>query len=113
VVAADELPFEFMLNALRLTAGFALEDYVERTGLELASIAAPLATLTARGLLLRTASGYRPSELGLRFLNDLLLEFMPERAEMPGGFTLSIAPAGGGRDSLRPLFTGPEGAVAE
>jgi putative oxygen-independent coproporphyrinogen III oxidase len=108
-----ERPFEFMLNGLRLTAGFPLVAFRERTGLDLSAIAAPLAALTARGLLERTAEGYRASELGLRFLNDVLLEFMPERPEMSGAFALSIAPAGVGRDSLRPLFTAPEGAAAE
>ncbi|HXZ59860.1 MAG TPA: radical SAM family heme chaperone HemW [Steroidobacteraceae bacterium] len=112
-VPAEELPFEFMLNALRLTAGFSMEDFVARTGLPSSSIAAPLARLLARGLLERTATGYRPSELGLRFLNDLLVDFMPESPEMSGNFALSIAPAGGGRDSLRPLFTGAESAAGE
>ena len=112
-VPADELPFEFMLNALRLTAGFALEDFTARTGLETARIAAPLARGLARGLLERTAGGYRPSELGLRFLNELLTDFMPESAETPGGFALSITRARGAGDSLRPLFTGSRSAIAE
>jgi len=112
-VQPEELPFEFMLNALRRTAGFPLVAFRERTGLDVSAIAAPLAALTARGLLECTADGYRASELGLRFLNDVLIEFMPERPEMTGTFALSIAPAGGGRDSLRPLFTAPEGTVAE
>ncbi len=112
-VSPEQLPFEFMLNALRLTAGFSLEDFVGRTGLESARIGAPLERSLARGLLERTSAGYRPSELGLRFLNDLLTDFMPESPGMYGRFALSIAPAGGSRDSLRPLFTGAEGAVGE
>ena len=112
-VGAEELPFEFMLNALRLTAGFPLDAFVARTGLDRSRIAAPLARLLSRGLLERTADGYRPSELGFRFLNDLLLEFMPESPEMSGAYALSIAPAGGARGSVRPLFTGVEGAVGE
>ncbi len=112
-VSPGELPFEFMLNALRLTAGFALEEFVGRTGIASSRITPTLERLRARGLLERTAEGYRPSELGLRFLNDLLTDFVPERPEMPGGFALSTAPAGGARDSLRPLFTGTGGAVGE
>ncbi len=112
-VAPAELPFEFMLNALRLTGGFALADFSARTGLEAASIAAPLARLSARGLIEPTAAGYRASLLGLRFLNDVLLEFMPERPEMSGSFALSIGAAGVGQESLRPLFTGAESAVGE
>jgi putative oxygen-independent coproporphyrinogen III oxidase len=112
-VSPAELPFEFMLNALRLTAGFALDTFVARTGLPSSGIAATLERLLARGLLDRTAQGYRPSDLGHRFLNDLLVDFMPESPEMSGAFALSIASAGGARDRLRPLFTGPEGAVGE
>jgi putative oxygen-independent coproporphyrinogen III oxidase len=112
-VPKAELPFEFMLNALRLTAGFALREFRERTGLEQRAIDAPLSALLDRGLLVRTTEGFRASELGLRFLNDLLVEFMPESPEMSGAFALSIAPAGGGRDSLRPLFTGSDSPIGE
>jgi putative oxygen-independent coproporphyrinogen III oxidase len=112
-VPAEQLPFEFMLNALRLTAGFSMEEFSARTGLAPSAIAAPLERFRARGLLERTFAGYRPTGLGLRFLNDLLLDFMPERAEMSGGFALSIAPAGGARDSLRPLFTGADPPIGE
>ncbi|MGO9852524.1 MAG: radical SAM family heme chaperone HemW [Steroidobacteraceae bacterium] len=113
VVAPEDLPFEFMLNALRLTAGFALESFTARTGLSVSAIAAPLAALLERGLLERTLEGYRASDLGLRFLNDLLVEFMAERPEMSGAFALSIAPSGGGREILGSLFTGAGSAVGE
>ncbi|HUL48332.1 MAG TPA: radical SAM family heme chaperone HemW [Steroidobacteraceae bacterium] len=112
-VPADELPFEFMLNALRLTAGFSLDDFSARTGLPASRIAAPLERFLARRLLERTTEGYRPTELGLRFLNDLVADFLPESPEMSGGFALSIAPAGGARDSLRPLFTGADPPIGE
>jgi putative oxygen-independent coproporphyrinogen III oxidase len=112
-VTAAQLPFEFMLNALRLTSGFGLQEFSARTGLETASITAPLERLAVRGLIERTVSGYRASELGMRFLNDVLMEFMPETPEMPGGFALSIEAAEGGRGAGRPLFTGAESAVGE
>ena len=110
-VAAAELPFEFMLNALRLTAGFSLEDFSARTGLAGSTIAAPLERHLARGLLERTSAGYRPTESGLRFLNDLLVDFVPEIPRMTGDSKLSIAGAGGSRDGARSLFTGAQGAV--
>ncbi len=91
VVARGELPFEFMLNTLRLTAGFELAALEERTGLEADELARPLGSLLARELLARTSGGYRASPLGLRFLNDLLLEFLPEKTEMSDAFALSIA----------------------
>jgi putative oxygen-independent coproporphyrinogen III oxidase len=112
-VAAEQLPFEFMLNALRLTAGFPIDEFTARTGLAPSRIAAHLGRFLARGLLERTRNGYRASELGLRFLNDLLADFLPESPEMTGGFALSIAPAGGARDSLRPLFTGADPPIGE
>jgi len=112
-VPAEQLPFEFMLNALRLTAGFSMDDFVTRTGLAGSRIAAALERFLARGLIERTSDGYRPTELGLRFLNDLLTDFLPESPEISGGFALSIAPAGGARDSLRPLFTGADTPAGE
>jgi oxygen-independent coproporphyrinogen-3 oxidase len=110
-VTADELPFEFMLNALRLTAGFSLEDFAGRTGLAGSTIAARLERLEGRGLLERTADGYRASELGLRFLNDLLTDFVPESSAVLRSSAVSSARAGSVRKSLRPLFTGAEDAV--
>ena len=79
VIPPRELPFEFMLNALRLCAGFTLQAFSERTGLPAQAIAAPLQAALQRGLLLGTDAGYRPSELGLRFLNEALLLFMAEK----------------------------------
>ncbi|MGB6603573.1 MAG: radical SAM family heme chaperone HemW [Steroidobacteraceae bacterium] len=90
-VPRRELPFEFMLNALRLTAGFELTGYEERTGLAAVELASQIGPLIERALLVRTPGGYRASPLGLRFLNDLLLEFLPEKPEMSDTFALSIA----------------------
>ena len=70
-VRRADLPFEFMLNALRLREGFALQDFTERTGLPLSAIAAGLAEGERRGLLLRDAARVRPSEKGFDFLSDL------------------------------------------
>jgi oxygen-independent coproporphyrinogen-3 oxidase len=71
-VAPDELPFEFMLNALRLNEGFAAEEFEVRTGLEIDAIACTLAQAIGKGLLAETGSmRWRPTELGRRFLSDL------------------------------------------
>lgn len=89
-VALEELPFEFMLNALRLVEGFDVHLFEERTGLEWLAIAAKVESLVDRGLLLRTGTGYRPSPQGLAFLNELLLTFVtakdPESPKMAGAF---------------------------
>ena len=75
-VPAAELPFEFMLNALRLNAGFDLQQFQARTGLDAAAIQVPLSRALARGLLAATPYGWAPTVLGRRFLNDLQQEFL-------------------------------------
>jgi len=109
VIAPAELPFEFMLNALRLCAGFPGALFCERTGLGLERIAAALEQGMRRGLLLSTGSGYRPSALGLRFLNETLLLFMAETAQMSGESALSIAAPEVATGNPAALFTGSGG----
>jgi putative oxygen-independent coproporphyrinogen III oxidase len=75
-VADSDLPFEFMLNALRLNEGFTVRDYENRTGLPISDLRAPLLAGQERGLLAVTASGWQPTDLGLRFLNDLQASFL-------------------------------------
>ena len=89
-IAAEQLPFEFMLNALRLPGGFTCRSFEEGTGLAWDLIADPIAALRERGLLEMTGTHCRPSALGLRFVNDMLLEFMPETSKMTGGSALSM-----------------------
>ena len=93
-VSDAELPFEFMLNALRLPGGFETRLFAERTGLSWERVAAPLAAAEGRGLVERTPSGVRPTGLGLRFLNDLLVEFLPEMPEKSYVSALSMTTAG-------------------
>jgi putative oxygen-independent coproporphyrinogen III oxidase len=76
VVGADELGFEFMLNTLRLKSGVSAASFVERTGLALRSIGAPLDRAVARGLLESDLTRLRATPLGWRFLNDLQMEFL-------------------------------------
>lgn len=74
-VSQAELPLEFMMNALRLCEGAPRELFQQRTGLTLDTIAAPLANLRQRGLLVSDASRLCASTLGLQFLNELLSDF--------------------------------------
>ncbi len=76
-VERDELGFEFMLNALRLTGGFASRLFVERTGVSPQLIESSLRKAEARGLLQADHQSIRPTELGQRFLNDLQQIFLP------------------------------------
>jgi oxygen-independent coproporphyrinogen-3 oxidase len=75
-VAAAELPFEYMLNALRLIDGVPLSDFAERTGLPLARIAGALAQAQQRGWLQPDPVHLRTSPLGQRFLNDVIANFL-------------------------------------
>ncbi|MGC8520765.1 MAG: radical SAM family heme chaperone HemW [Steroidobacteraceae bacterium] len=83
-VPAEQLPFEFMLNVLRLREGFEPALFSRRTGLPWESLARPLGELMARELIMRDGARYRASPLGWRFLNELLLGFLPETRESVG-----------------------------
>ncbi|MBP6395250.1 MAG: radical SAM family heme chaperone HemW, partial [Giesbergeria sp.] len=75
-VRRADLPFEYMLNALRLRRGFALSDYVERTGLAVTSIAKALDEAERKGLIERDMAHVRPTERGFDFLSDLQALFL-------------------------------------
>ena len=76
-VGREDLPFEFMLNALRLQQGFALTDYMERTGLALTSIQKGLKQAEEQGLIGRDWTRVWPTEKGFDFLSDLQALFLP------------------------------------
>jgi oxygen-independent coproporphyrinogen-3 oxidase len=75
-VKRADLPFEFMLNALRLRAGFELGQFTERTGLPVNAIAQALAQAEARGLIERDGAQMRPTERGFDFLSELQALFL-------------------------------------
>jgi oxygen-independent coproporphyrinogen-3 oxidase len=76
-VARKDLPFEFMLNALRLREGFELAQFSERTGLPLSAIQKALAEAEAKGLVTRDFQRVTPTERGFDFLSDLQEIFLP------------------------------------
>lgn len=82
-VSPGELPFEFMMNALRLTEGFEVALFAERTGLPFAAAAKALAVAETKGLVERDRERVKPTALGRRFLNDLVGLFLPDRRD-PG-----------------------------
>jgi oxygen-independent coproporphyrinogen-3 oxidase len=67
-----------MLNALRLTEGFEMQRFIERTGLPPAVLQKPLEQAKARGLIELDLHHVRPTTLGMDFLNDLQALFLPE-----------------------------------
>jgi putative oxygen-independent coproporphyrinogen III oxidase len=75
-IARAQLPFEFMLNALRLKEGFELAMFSERTGLALTAIQRQLEAAEAKGLLHRDLHRAWPTELGFNFLNELQSLFL-------------------------------------
>jgi len=84
-LSPDDLPFEFMLNSLRLVEGFDAALFEARTGLPLLTIRAALETAVARGLIVeRPGERWVPTELGRRFLNDLQGLFLPAESVEPG-----------------------------
>ncbi|MBJ7379883.1 MAG: oxygen-independent coproporphyrinogen III oxidase-like protein [Polynucleobacter sp.] len=70
-IAAKDLPFEFMLNVLRLSQGVATASFTERTGIHLSQISKPLQLATIKGLLDSDPSRLKPTPLGIQYLNDL------------------------------------------
>ncbi|VVE01307.1 radical SAM family heme chaperone HemW [Pandoraea terrigena] len=80
-VEARDLPFEFMLNALRLTEGVKSELFADRTGLPMARLAKALAAGVEKGLLVDDPQRIAPTELGQRFLNDLQGMFLERDAK--------------------------------
>jgi len=75
-VRPQEMPFEFMLNALRLVEGFPVDLYRARTGLSAATVERALERAEAKGLLERDWRRIRPSGRGRHFLNELVELFL-------------------------------------
>lgn len=75
-IAAEDLVFEFMLNALRLREGVPAAMFERRTGMALAAIAAPLADLHKRELLLENEARLQCTPAGFNYLNQVLKAFL-------------------------------------
>lgn len=76
-VTRADLSFEFMLNALRLKDGFALQDFTARTGLPVTVIQAALEAAERRGLVAHDLTRVQPTVRGFDFLSDLQAMFLP------------------------------------
>jgi len=77
-LSRNDLVLEFMMNALRLDEGFDVRQFEARTGIGYAEVRMRTERLREAGLLELAGQRIRPSEMGLRFLNDLLEAFLPE-----------------------------------
>jgi oxygen-independent coproporphyrinogen-3 oxidase len=81
-VGRNDRAFEFMMNALRLTDGFAPQMFIERTGLALTHIQRQLDEAERRQLITRDFQRIAPTLVGRRFLNDLLHIFLPRQSRV-------------------------------
>ncbi len=76
VVSEEDVAFEFMMNALRLTGGFESALFAERSGLALETVLPALNAAQQRGLIWRDREHIGPTERGQDYLNDLLQLFI-------------------------------------
>ena len=81
-VSPENLPFEFLMNHLRLREGFELGDFTEATGLEPSALEPALSECLSEGLLERAGSLVRCTDTGWNFLDDVLQRFL---TPTPGG----------------------------
>jgi len=72
----DDLPFEYMLNVLRLVDGVPTHQFKERTGLDIAAINGMMEEALKKGLLDEDPRTIQASDLGLQYLNDLQMLFL-------------------------------------
>jgi coproporphyrinogen III oxidase-like Fe-S oxidoreductase len=72
-IKADSLQLEFLMNGLRLNEGFSWQTYEQRTGLPRASLDRFIAKGEPKGLLISSTEGLRATDMGIQFLNDVLL----------------------------------------
>lgn len=75
-IAQSDLGFEFMMNALRLTDGFDVDLFQERTGLPLITLQNVIKQAVNKGLLTQNLQTIKPTLKGQRYLNDLLAMFL-------------------------------------
>jgi oxygen-independent coproporphyrinogen-3 oxidase len=78
-VRRADIPFEFILNAARLTAGFPAAWWLERAGIPVSQVEPQLDEAERRGLIARSLDRIAPTALGRRFLNDLQMIFIRDR----------------------------------
>ncbi|MEO8400221.1 MAG: radical SAM family heme chaperone HemW [Gammaproteobacteria bacterium] len=80
VLSEEDIRFEFMLNALRLTRGVSAELFTERTGLPLSSLEPILTFAKEKELMMNDPAVICATEQGLRFLNDVISLFLPRKS---------------------------------
>jgi putative oxygen-independent coproporphyrinogen III oxidase len=77
-LAHSDLPFEFAMNGFRLVEGFSASLFSDRTGLAAEELARRLDRIRAKGLVESDGSRWQATPRGFRFLNEILVELLPE-----------------------------------
>lgn len=83
-IGAEDMPFEFFMNALRLVDGVPAAFYPQRTGLRLEPLQPLIRELRQQQLLHDDAETLAPTELGMRYLNSVLQKFLPDSLKQHG-----------------------------
>ena len=78
LASPEEITFEFVLNALRLKKGFRLIDFSQRTGLSTEHLLGTAENAAKQGLLNISNNQVRATDLGYRFLDDVIALFLPD-----------------------------------
>ena len=98
LVEPEDARLEFMMNALRLNDGFAIDEFTGRTGEPIHALRDALQQAEQAGLLTRDIHRVIPTRLGLQYLDTMLQNFMPEPAQDANSTTrhnvIPIADAG-------------------
>jgi oxygen-independent coproporphyrinogen-3 oxidase len=76
VIAVQQIPFEFMMNALRINDGFSVNTFESRTGIALLSIEPLLKKHESKGLIELSADSIRPTQFGHNMLNNMLEDYL-------------------------------------
>ena len=82
-VSDADLPFEYMLNALRLVEGFSVQAFEDRTGLDFDYVRSRVMQGAREGMLEERGDRWRATPLGWRFLNDVIAGFLPAEGPVP------------------------------
>ncbi|MGH8105272.1 MAG: radical SAM family heme chaperone HemW, partial [Arenimonas sp.] len=78
LITPENRPFDYMLNALRLSEGFSMKDFEVRTGLDRSAIDKKLSHAKLMGWLSEKHGHVVPTELGQRFSNDVMGLFLAD-----------------------------------
>jgi oxygen-independent coproporphyrinogen-3 oxidase len=75
LIAKEDLPLEFMMNALRLNQGFTPQLFEQRTGLSFSKVKNSIVQLQAQGLMDTSGEHYHTTQKGRLFLNNVIAKF--------------------------------------